>query len=78
MSQPCLGHTRVTHLYLLLGEEQRQCVGCYVPFTVCHFPLECGDFPQVRNKFFRVDIMKQLFRDIHIDRIMIFKRNKSF
>ena len=45
-----LGHTRVTHSYLLQGEEQPQCVGCDAPFTVCHFLLECGDFAQVRNE----------------------------
>ena len=43
-----LGHTRVTHSYLLLGEEQPQCVGCDAPFTVRHFLLECGDFAQKR------------------------------
>ena len=74
-----LGHTRVTHAYLLLGEEQPHCVGCNAPFTVRHFILECGDFAQVRNKFFHVVNMKQLFQDIHIDRIMlIFKRNYFF
>ena len=30
-----LGHTRVTHSYLLLGEEQPQSVGCDAPFTHC-------------------------------------------
>ena len=35
-----LGHTRVTHSYLLQGEEQPQCVGCDAPFTVRHFLLE--------------------------------------
>ena len=44
-----LGHTRVTHSYLLQGEEQPQCVGCDAPFTVRHFLLECGDFAQVRS-----------------------------
>ena len=42
-----LGHTRVTHSYLLLGEEQPHCVGCDAPFTVRHFLLDCGDFAQV-------------------------------
>ena len=32
-----LGHTRVTHSYLLLGEEHPQSVGCEAPFTVRHF-----------------------------------------
>ena len=32
-----IGHTRVTHSYLLQGEELPQCVGCDAPFTVRHF-----------------------------------------
>ena len=64
-----LGHTRVTHSYLLLGEEQTQYVGCDTPFTVRHFLLVCCDFAQVRNNY-----MKQLFQDIHIDSIMTFLR----
>ena len=69
-----LGHTRVTHSYLLLGEELPQCVGCDAPFTVRHFLLECGDFARVRNNCFHVDNMKELFQDIHIDSIMTFLR----
>ena len=69
-----LGHTRVTHSYLLQGEELPQCVGCDAPFTVRHFLLECGDFAQVRNNCFHVDNMKELFQDIHIDSIMTFLR----
>ena len=69
-----LGHTRVTHSYLLQGEEQPQCVGCDALFTVRHFLLECGDFSPVRNNCFHVDNMKELFQDIHIDSIMTFLR----
>ena len=58
-----LGHTRVTYLYLLQGEEQTQCVGCDAPFTVRHFLLECGEFAQVRNNCFHFDNMKELFQD---------------
>ena len=68
------GQTRITHSYLLLGEEQPQCVGCDAPFTVRHFLLECGDFAQVRNNCFHVENMKQLFQVIHIDSIMTFLR----
>ena len=68
-----LGHTRVTHSYLLFGEEHPQCVGCDAPFTVRHFHL-CGDFAQVRNNCFHVKNTKQLFQDVHIDSIMTFLR----
>ena len=61
-----LGHTRVTHSYLLLGEEQPQCVGCDAPFTVRHF---------LRINCFHVHNMKELFQDIlRIDSIMTFLR----
>ena len=69
-----LSHTRVTHSYLLQGEEQPQCAGCNAPFTIRHFLFECGDFAQVRNNCFHVDKMKQLFQDKHIDSIMTFLR----
>ena len=49
-----LGHTRVTHSYLLQGEDQPHCVGCDAPFTVRHILLECGDFARVRNNCFHV------------------------
>ena len=83
LAQFRLGHTRVTHSYLLLGEEQPQCVGCNAPLTVRHFLLECGDFAHVRNSCIHLDNMKQLFQGIHIDSIMafftqIFLLNKSY
>ena len=61
----CFGHTSVTNSYLLQGEEQPQCVDCDASFTVRHFLLELGGFAQVRNNWFHVDKMKQLFQDIH-------------
>ena len=67
-----LSHTRVTHSYLLQGEEQPHCVGCDAPFTVRHILLECGDFAHVRINRFHVLNMKQLFQHIHIDSIMTF------
>ena len=67
-----LGHTRVTHSYLLLGEEQPQCVRCDAPFIVRHFLLECCDFVQISTNCFHVDNMKQLFQEKQIDSIMTF------
>ena len=69
LARLALGHTRVTHSYLLLGE-----VGCDAPFTVRHFLSECRDFAQVRNNCFNVDNIKQLFQEIHIDSITTFLR----
>ena len=50
----------VTHSYLLLGEEQPNCVG------VRHFRLECDNFSQIRNKYYKVNIMKWLFQEYDV------------
>ena len=39
-----IGHTRITHSYLIKREEPPYCFGCDTLFTVCHFLLECGVF----------------------------------
>ena len=60
-------HTRITHSYLLNGEEQPQCIGCHTSFTVRHIRLECADFAHIRNKYFHVANIKQLFNDVPVD-----------
>ena len=56
-----IGHTLITHSYLLKREEPPYCFGCDTLFTIRHFLLECGDFSHIRNKYFHVDTIKQLF-----------------
>ena len=56
-----LGHTRVTHSYLLLGEK-----GSHNVLVAMYYSLYVTSFlnaAQVRNNNFRVDNMKQLFQD---------------
>ena len=67
-----IGHTRITHSYLLKQEEPPYCFGCDTLFTVRHFLLECGDFSHIRNKYFHVDTIKQLFNDVPIDNVFLF------
>ena len=73
-----IGHTR-PHIHLAtLCIEQPQCVACNTHFTVCHFLFQCDDFLQIRNKYHQVNNMKQLFKDIYFDNIMMFQRNQCF
>ena len=67
-----IGHARITHSYLFKREKSPYCFGCDAPFTVRHFLLECGDFPPIRNKYFHVDTIKQLFNDVPIDSVFLF------
>ena len=56
----------MTHSYLLNRDEQPKCVGCDKPFTVSHILLECVVFSNVRNKYYHVNTIKQLFNDVPI------------
>jgi kelch-like protein 2/3 len=47
-----IGHTRITHSYLLKGEPVPQCIGCATNFTVKHILLECVDFSLSRIEYF--------------------------
>ena len=42
-----IGHTRITHSYILKREEQPYCFGCDAPFTVRHFLLKRDDFSHI-------------------------------
>ena len=62
----------ILHSYLLKREEPPYCFGCDALFTVRHFLLECGNFSHIRNKYFHVDKIKQLFNDVPIDNVFLF------
>jgi len=42
-----IGHSHLTHSYLLSGDEQPECDAC---LTVKHILIECVDLHDVRNK----------------------------
>ena len=45
----CIGHTRITHSYLLNREEQPFCIASNQFITVRHVLIDCVDFSQIRN-----------------------------
>ena len=47
-----IGHTRLTHSYLLSGDDLPECGTCQCPLTVKHILVECVDLNDVRNKHF--------------------------
>ena len=64
--------------YHLKREEHPYWLGCDAPFTVRHILLECSDFSHIRNKYFHVDTIKQLFNDVPIDNVFLFLRQIIF
>ena len=61
-----IGHSFITHSYLLKGEEQPTCVPCDTPFTIKHILLHCIDFQNLHDKFCKVNSLKELFESTEI------------
>ena len=70
-----IGHTRLTHSYLLKREDQPYCIGCDTPFTVKHFLLDCADFDKERRSLFQDNNLKGLFKDVSVENILSFLKN---
>ena len=59
-----IGHTRLTHYYLLSGEDQPVCSDCQSPLTVKHFLIECVNFA-IRSRYFSASSMKDVFENVN-------------
>ena len=67
-----IGHSRLTNSYLLKGEDPPQCIVCDETLTIEHILLECIDFTPVRQGYYRVADLKELFNTIKPDLIIDF------
>ena len=47
-----IGHTYVTHSYILKKDPPLQCEHCQCTLTVCHILVECNHLTQTRNDIF--------------------------
>ena len=73
-----IGHTRLTHSYLLTNEQPPFCISCNEPFTVKHFLITCTEFNYIRNRYFTAKTVKELFTDTSSDKIINFKETNLF
>ena len=46
-----IGHTRLTHGFLMAGDHQPFCDDCLVPLTVRHLLVECPSLGDIRSRF---------------------------
>ena len=46
-----IGHTRLTHKYLMSGDHQPFCEDCLVPLTIKHLIVECPSLGDIRRRF---------------------------
>ena len=72
-----IGHTRLTHAYLLTNEQPPFCISCNEPFTVKHFLITCNEFNHIRNKYYTAKTVKELFSDTSSDKIINFLKETN-
>ena len=56
-----IGHTNITHSYLLKREEVPFCIPCQEPYTVNHILTNCLDLKQTRQKYYQGTELKEIF-----------------
>jgi len=60
-----IGHTRLTHSYLLKGEPQPRCDLCTEPLTIKHILMECQQLHPIRRRFYSARSMQTLFDEVN-------------
>ena len=48
------------------GEDVPRCVACDCSITVEHILIECGDFAEVRKRYYDAESLQQLFQQINL------------
>ena len=67
-----LSHCRLTREFLLKGEPPPECIPCSCPLTIKHLLIECVDFNDVRQRFYRVPSLQDLFKNVKPEVILEF------
>ena len=64
-----IGHSFITHSFLLKGEESPMCIGCDELLTIKHVLLTCSDLIQIRQSHYTAQSLSELFQEISPDKI---------
>ena len=59
-----IGHSYLTHSFILRKEEAPVCVACNTVITVKHILIECADLLEIRQKYFEEKCLYSLFRNV--------------
>lgn len=56
-----IGHSRLTHLHLLVNEPAPVCQSCRCPLTIKHILLDCSHLQRFRRPLFQANTLQHLF-----------------
>ena len=59
-----IGHSYLTHSFILRKEEAPVCVACGAVVTVKYILIECADLLETSNKHFEERYLYSLFRNV--------------
>ena len=76
MARLHIGHSFITHSFLLKGEEPPMCIGCDELLTVKHIFLTCSDFLETSEPLYS-SVTKYLFQDILAEKISNFLKERN-
>ena len=68
----CIGHSILTHDYLLKCEPPPECIVCNCTLTVEHLLLNFVDFDSIRQQFYQVADLPELFKNVSLEKIVGF------
>ena len=78
MARLHIGHSFLTHSFLLKGEEPPMRIGCDKCLTIEHILLTCSDFTEIRESHFTAKSLHMLFQDILPEKILNFWKKSIF
>ena len=70
-----VGHTHLTHSYLLHKEDPPECEFCHLPLTVEHILISCTKHDPVRKSYFDACSMEELFHKVNVRVIIDFVKS---
>jgi kelch-like protein 2/3 len=73
-----IGHTYLTHGYLLRSEPFPICISCQCPLTVQHILLECIEFADSRQRYYTCDNLHELLSDHCCDVLKFLKEIRLY
>ena len=65
-----IGHSKLTHQYLVTNDDIPFCVGCQKNLTIKHILTECIDFRDIRVKYYKTENLKTIFDVVSPLRVM--------